>query len=198
MVQSMTLTCLSGGYSWRSRKEATRYQRQCPRCKHTGLDENKGTGNTQGTSLTTTPPIGPPIAVGPGWPKVVYDLMGISGSSSPENALQRVYELYRRMLPYKYKLGLESPEAVFEYLEKKASEGRRKAAEAEKRLQDMLKSPELIFYETIGTDTAAVDWYEKLRKTGDVKDFLDFVSEIVTKWFEKQGYELDSAKIDSR
>jgi hypothetical protein len=79
----------------------------------------------QGTSPTTTPPIGQPIAIGPGWPKVVYDLMGITGSSSPENALQRAHELYRRMLPYKYKLGLESPEAVFDYLEKKALERRK-------------------------------------------------------------------------
>jgi hypothetical protein len=54
----------------------------------------------------------------------------------------------------------------------------------------MLENPELIFYETTGADLAAVGWYEELRKTGYEKDFLNFVSEIVTSWFEKQGLEL--------
>jgi hypothetical protein len=190
MVQSMTLTCLSCGYSWRSRKEATRYQRQCPRCKHTDLDENKGTSSRPGTP-TTTVTIGQPSTIGSGWPKVVFDLMGAMNASSPENALQRAFEFYRQLLSYKYKYNLKSPEEAFEFLEEKATDGNRKAVDAEERLRSMLENPELVFQWTVGADLAAVDWYEALRKTGYTKDFLDFLSEIVDSWFEKQGFELE-------
>jgi hypothetical protein len=122
-------------------------------------------------------------------PTVLYDLMGITGASSPENALQRAFELFRKLIPYKYKYGLESPETVFEFLEKEASEGNERAVEAEKRLSDILENPELIFYEC-GGDLSAVDWYEAWKKEGYTKDFLDFLNDAANGYWRIKGYEL--------
>jgi hypothetical protein len=72
-------------------------------------------------------------------------------ASSPENALHRAFELFRKLIPYKFKYGLESPEAVFEFLEKQASDGKKKAVEAEERLQGILANPEDVFYEVAQT-----------------------------------------------
>jgi hypothetical protein len=124
------------------------------------------------------------------WPKIVYDLMGISGASSPENALQRAFESYRKLLPYKYTYDLDNPDEVFEFLEKKAADGIGRAAEAEESLQSVMGDPASIFYETVGADLAAVNWYKALKKTGYAKDFLTLLSETIEKYFEGQGYEL--------
>lgn len=169
----------------------TRYSRQCPRCKHTHFDETKSVGNTAGVLSTTTATVNQPIAMGPQWPRIVYDLQGILGASSPENGLAKAYELVRRLLPYKYKYNVDSPETVFDLLEKKAVDGIRRAAEAEQRLQRMFNDPILIFYETVGADLAAADWYEASKREGYAKDFLTFLSETIEKHFEKQGYELE-------
>lgn len=101
------------------------------------------------------------------------------------------YELYRRLLPCKFKYGLENPEKVFEFLEERAVAESRKAAEAEGRLQGILGDPATIFYEIAGTDLAAPEYYEALKKEGHKKGFLDFVSEIIAQHFQERGLELE-------
>jgi hypothetical protein len=130
--------------------------------------------------------------MGTQWPRIVYDLQGILGASSPENALVRAYELVRGLSPYKYRHNLQSLEGVFEFLERRAAEGNRKAVEAQERLQRILNDPELVFYEVTGTELTAPDWYDALRKEGYKKGFLEFVNEIIEKHFERQGVELGS------
>lgn len=102
--------------------------------------------------------------------------------------MARAYELILRLVPYKYKYNLDSPEKVFEFLEKKAADGIERAVEAEERSQSIMRDPTSIFHKTVGADLAAVNWYEELKKKGYAKDFLTFLSEIVEKYFEQQGY----------
>lgn len=189
-VKPSTLTCPDCGYAWLPRKNMTRYQRQCPRCKHTHFGKAKISRNTQGASSATAATSSQPITTGLRWPQIVYDLQGISGASSPENALAKAYELIRKALPYKFKYGLESPEAVLDFLERKAADGNKRAVQAETRLHEMLEDPTLIFYETIGTDLTAPEYYEDLKKEGYEKDFLDFLSEIVEIYLKEHGIEL--------
>jgi hypothetical protein len=168
----------------------TRYRRQCPRCKHTHFDPPKAARKKQGASSTTAAAVSQPITKGSRWPQIVYDLQGISGASSPENALARAYELIRRLLPYKFKYDLKTPEEAFEFLEKKAADGSRKAAEAEERLRGIFSDPTTIFYETVGTDLTAPEYYEDLKKEGYKGSFLDFTSEIISKYLKEHGIEL--------
>jgi hypothetical protein len=105
-----------------------------------------------------------------------------------KNALARAYELFRKLLPYKFKYDLETPEKAFEFLEKKAADENRKAAEAEKRLHEILDDPTLIFYETPGTDLTAQKCYEELKEEqGYPEDFLYFLSWIVAKYLKEHG-----------
>ena len=182
MVHSLTVTCLDCGYVWKPRKDSTRYQRQCPHCKSTRLDENKGAGNTLQASTPSVAPVSQNVSVRVKWPQVIYDLMGISGASSPENGIVRAFELYKLALPYKFKYNMQSLEEVFELLENRA-------AEASKRLRRVLDNPELIFYEIAGTDLAVADYYEAIREKGYPGTFLNFLTDIICRHFKDHGYD---------
>lgn len=186
---SQSLTCKKCGHVWNPRKSVTRYKRQCPKCDSSELDVTNNTSQTLNSPTNMATVGNKTLATRTNLPAVVYDLMGITGASSPENALQRAFELFRKLIPYKFKYGLESPEAVLELLEKKAALGKKNAVEAEERLRGILENPKLIFYE-VGGDLAAVDWYDALKKTGYAKSFLDFLCEAVNGYWESKGYEL--------
>ena len=182
MVRSSSIKCLDCGYVWKPRKDSTRYQRQCPRCKRTRLDENKGAGNTLQASPPASAPSSQNFGVGVRYPQVVYDLMGILNASSPENGIVRAFELCRRALPYKFKYNVQGLEEVFELLEKRATE-------ASKRLQSILDNPELIFFESAGADLTVADYYEAIREKGYTGTFLDFLTDIVCRHFKNNGYD---------
>jgi hypothetical protein len=110
---------------------------------------------------------------------------------APENTLQRAFELYRKLAPYKWKYNLQSPEDVVEFLEKKSTDADRRATEAEKRFKDLLDNPEQIFLETVCADLTPINWYEQERKTGYNKGFLDFLAEVVEGYYEDRGLELE-------
>jgi hypothetical protein len=63
--------------------------------------------------------------------------------------------------------------------------------EAKKRLEDILKNPELIFYESAGASPSPVHYYEALKREGYKGAFLDFVAEIVEAHFRNAGLELE-------
>lgn len=184
-----SLSCKKCGYVWAPRKSVTRYKRQCPKCNSSELDVANNVPQTKSSQAQVVNANSRLLAARTKLPAVVYDIMGITGASSPENALQRAFELFRKLIPYKYKFGLESPEAVFEFLEKQASEGNKRAVEAEECLSDIIENPELVFYEW-GGDLSAIDWYEAWKKEGYTKDFLDFLSEAVDGYWASRGYEL--------
>jgi hypothetical protein len=92
-------------------------------------------------------------------------------------------------LPYKFKYDLENPEKALKFLEEKTAVDNRKATEAEKRLQGILNDPTTIFYE-VGVDLTAPEYYQDLKKEGYEKNFLDFLSEIVSIYLDEHGIEL--------
>jgi len=183
----ISLRCLDCGYSWKPRKEVTRYRRQCPKCDSCRF-EKVDAEDTEPKDLPAVL-INGTSAARSKWPKAVYNLMGISGASSPENALARAFELYRRALPYKFKHNLKSLEEVFEFLEKKNVVKSKNATNAKERLQSILEDPTLIFYETVGADLTTVNYYDALQKTGYRRSFLEFLNDIVNHFFESYGYE---------
>jgi hypothetical protein len=190
-MSQQSLSCRKCGYTWTPRKAVTRYRRQCPKCNSSELNIVNHSSQTSAKNLPTPMATSKTITFAnrTKLPAVVYDLMGITAASSPENALKRAFELFRRLMPYKFKHGLESPEAVFKFLEKEASEGNKRAVEAEERLSDIIENPELVFYEC-GGDLSAVNWYEAWKKEGYPKDFLDFLNEAANGYWKSQGYEL--------
>ena len=175
----ISFKCLDCGHSWKARKAITRYVRQCPKCDSYKL---KKVSPLDSEAAFTN---GPPANLK--WPKPVYDLMGISGSNSPQNAVARALELYKRALPYKFKYGVENLEEVFRLLEKKVVDADGKASDAEKTLKRILDDPTLIFWE-IGGDLIATKYYEAVQKTGCKVGFLEFLNDVVEAYFKEMGY----------
>jgi hypothetical protein len=166
----------------------TRYKRQCPKCNCTEL--NVANNAPQAKNSSTPAVSNTTVNTRANLPSVIYDIIGITGASSIENALQRAFELFRRLSVYKFKYGLESPEAVFDALEKQAIKSNQKAKEAEDRLNSILESPEQIYFEAEEADFTPLDCYEHEKKSGYEKDFLDFIGEIVQQYYADRGLEL--------
>jgi hypothetical protein len=182
------LSCQKCGHEWKPRKDLTRYKRQCPLCNSGEID------TTSSLAVTTTKTMPTVMDTANGifnlrtkLPPNVYDLVGITDTSTVENAVQKAIEVYRKLSQYKWKYNLESPEKVIEFLEEETAAAHKKANEAEKRLEDMLDSPELICYEA-GGDLSAANYFETLKGRGYPKDFLGFVNEIVTAHFRENGW----------
>jgi hypothetical protein len=183
----LPLCCLDCKYEWKPRKEITRYRRQCPTCNSYHIQELKETEKTEDRRQAVMTAREESTLVLK-WPRVVYDLMGISGAASPENALARAFELYRSALPYKFKYNVESPEEVIRLLENCLAAERKKATENEKRLHDVLSDPRGIFHKAVGADLTAVEYYEELRRRGYTTGFLDFLNDVVAEYFKAHGY----------
>lgn len=184
---SQSLSCKTCGHVWHPRKASTTYRRQCAVCNGSEIDSTSSVVvNATKTAPTTANGV---FASRTKLPPVIYDLEAISGASSPENALQRACELYKRLYIYKIKYNLESIESVFAFLEKETLAAHKKASISEAKLKDLLSSPELICYE-VGGDLNAVHYFEALKESGYPKNFLDFVNEAVNGYWTEQGYEL--------
>jgi hypothetical protein len=188
IITSLSLfACKKCGYEWTPRKTLTRFKRQCPKCNSYEIDATINASQSL-NNPTKTPAVANAVSIArTNLPSAIYDLIGITGAVSSENAIQRAFELYRRLYLYKVKYNLENVEEVFVFLEKETLAAHKKANEAEKRLEDMLNSPELICYE-VGGDLDAVHFFETLKERGYQKDFLGFVNEIIGKHFREKGW----------
>jgi hypothetical protein len=184
----MALLCLDCGYSWEPRKTVTRYRRQCAQCDSYNAEERRDTSSVKDVeqkSDDTT--IDGKSVSNLTWPKVLYNLMGVSGTSSPENALVRAFELYRHALLYKFKYKLESLEDVLKLLENRATQRYREDVEAEEQLQRILNDPKLIFKAT-RAGLITVSYYEATQKKGYEQGFLEFLNDVVTTYFMEHGF----------
>lgn len=186
---SQSLTCRQCAYSWTPRKSTTRFKRQCPKCNSSDLDVGNIAPQSQNNQVKTPAVTKTALTARTNLPSVIFDLVGITGAVSPENAIQRAFEIYRKLYLYKVKYNLESVEEVFSFLEKETLAAHKKMNEAEERLQGILSNPENVFYE-VGGDLDAPNWYEALKKTGYDKNFLDFLNQAVNGYWESKGYEL--------
>jgi len=188
------LSCRKCGYVWHPRKASTLFRRQCPKCNSSDFDVANSASQTPNnpaiTPTTNTSTDNNIFAQRTKLPPVLYDLMGLSGATCPEEALKKSFELYRKIAQYKWKYNLTSPDEVVEFLEKKYADDTRRANEAEKRVKELLDSPELIFLETVGADLDAVNWFEHEQRKGYEGSFLDFISEIVGQYYRDRGLEL--------
>lgn len=181
-MAQLALRCLECRYTWKPRKDVTRYRRQCPKCDSYRLEELEQ--GREGEVKDTAQPVRTMVQESSRdirWPKIAYDLMGISGASSPENGIAKALELYKRTLSYKFKYNVQSLEEVFRLLENKA-------AESNERFRSILRDPTLIFLETMGVDLAPCNYYEALQKKGYKGTFLVFLSEVVTAYFKDHEY----------
>jgi hypothetical protein len=188
MSQSL-FVCKKCGYEWTPRKTLTRFKRQCPKCNSYEIDATINASQSLNNPTKTLTIANAVSTARTNLPAAAYDLMGITQSSSVENAIMRANELYKKLYWYKIKYNLDSLEEVFSFLEKETLAAHKKANEADERLQGILANPENVFFEA-GGDLAAVNWYNALRNSGYKKSFSDFLSEAVNGYWEAKGYEL--------
>jgi hypothetical protein len=184
-----SFVCKKCNYIWTPRKAVTRYRRQCPKCNNYEIDAHSDVSKSQNNQIITPAVTSTASTAKTNLPSVIFDLIGISGACSAENAICKASELYRRLYLYKVKYNLENEEEVFAFLEKETLAAHKKANEADARLQGILANPENVFFE-IGGDLDAPKWYEALKKTGYDKSFLDFLNQAVNGYWENKGYEL--------
>ncbi len=105
-------------------------------------------------------PVGRPL-----WLKVVYDLMGISDSPTPEKALDKALEIYRRFYHYMIKYQVKSPEEVLSLLEGEITKLRAEVTLLNNKLTTLETNPISIF-QGMKDRTAVVFYNHLVEKTG--------------------------------
>jgi hypothetical protein len=109
------------------------------------------------------------------WPKNVYDLMGISDFPTPEKAMEKAFEIYRRLYHYMMKYQVKSPEEVLPLLEgeitKLAGENTKLKADVtslNNRVTTLERDPISIF-EGMRDRTAVILYNDLVKKKGITK-----------------------------
>jgi hypothetical protein len=193
-MSKSSFVCKKCNYMWSPRKAITRYERQCPKCNSSDLNVGSPASQSQNNQANAPAVTNTISTARTNLPSVIFDLVGVTGAVSADNAIHRAFELYRKLYLYKVKYGLESVEAVFSFLEREASVGNKRALEAEKRLKDLLDNPENIFLQTPWADLTPVDWYEDEKKKGYDGSFLDFINRVVERFYADRGLKLPDNK----